>query len=277
MFCTKRCATSQDLARHLRSHQGKAEFQCSMCPRTFVHRANFKQHQRSHLGEKPYKCLPCGRKFGLLNVLKKHHKSHIRKVSDLTKSHNFVHTAKIRFLFFLQGETTKIVTAPKGRRGCISFIDFVHDDKPVEESTLVQPFQANVKLLLSSSMMESGENDDNETIAVPMDAAASVVDNEEQPSPNPTHRPPPAYIPSGQYIQSTNRVTPLSQMRALADYGEIGPYQIGSESQHGSSSNTLMPLESSQQQQYSEQFQTGMFSILENNSLFSNRFVCISS
>ncbi|TRY62622.1 hypothetical protein TCAL_10248 [Tigriopus californicus] len=114
ILCPKRCATKQDLDRHLFSHRGEAIFQCSFCPKSFIHRANYKQHVRSHLGQKPYKCVPCDKSFGLLGVLRKHQKSHKRK-----------------------GDHTQIVTAPKGRRGHMSYIDFA--DAPSPEPEIMQP------------------------------------------------------------------------------------------------------------------------------------------
>ena len=54
------------------------------------------------MGEKPYNCHPCGKSYGLLSVLRKHQKLHERK-----------------------GDKTRIVTAPKGRRGTLSYIDYV--------------------------------------------------------------------------------------------------------------------------------------------------------
>ena len=90
MFCPKRCATKQDLDRHLMSHRGEAIFQCQYCEKSFVHRASLKKHQRGHLGERPYRCNPCDKNFGLLSVLQKHQKSHIRKVSKSQTILNFV-------------------------------------------------------------------------------------------------------------------------------------------------------------------------------------------
>ena len=81
MFCPKRCATKQDLDRHLMSHRGETIFQCSFCPKSFVHRASLKKHHRGHLRERPYQCHPCGKSYGLLTVLQKHQKSHERKVN----------------------------------------------------------------------------------------------------------------------------------------------------------------------------------------------------
>eukprot|EP00095_Tigriopus_kingsejongensis_P002989 maker-scaffold250_size238258-snap-gene-1.18 protein:Tk02989 transcript:maker-scaffold250_size238258-snap-gene-1.18-mRNA-1 annotation:"zinc finger protein 883-like" len=110
ILCPKKCATKQDLDRHLFSHRGEAIFQCNYCPKSFIHRANYRQHTRSHLGQRPYKCLPCNKGFGLLGVLRKHQKSHRRK-----------------------GDHTQIITAPKGRRGHMSYIDYADAPSPQSE------------------------------------------------------------------------------------------------------------------------------------------------
>ncbi len=102
MFCPKRCATKQDLDRHLLSHRGDAAFQCSFCPRSFVHRASLRKHQIAHLGQKPYQCIPCKKSYGLLSVLKKHFLAHERK-----------------------SDQTRLVIAPKGRKGCLTYIDYL--------------------------------------------------------------------------------------------------------------------------------------------------------
>lgn len=60
---------------------------------------------RGHLGERPYKCLPCEKSFGMLSVLQKHQKSHDRK-----------------------GDKTHVISAPKGHRGSLSYIDFIDKD-----------------------------------------------------------------------------------------------------------------------------------------------------
>ena len=93
------------------------------------------------------------------------------------------------------------MTAPKGRRGCLSYIDFgtaedddVDDDDEDKATAIVATAAAH-----------------NLSSAAP--AAAAVV-----------HVAPQAYIPSApQYIQSTYTITPLSQMQVLhgGEYGEI--------------------------------------------------------
>ena len=85
MFCPRRCATRQDLERHLSSiHRGDRSFRCPHCMKTYAHRTNYKQHLRSHEGEKPYKCIPCDKAFSVILGLRKHQKSHQRKVNEYT-------------------------------------------------------------------------------------------------------------------------------------------------------------------------------------------------
>eukprot|EP00095_Tigriopus_kingsejongensis_P000556 maker-scaffold991_size72796-snap-gene-0.10 protein:Tk00556 transcript:maker-scaffold991_size72796-snap-gene-0.10-mRNA-1 annotation:"hypothetical protein CAPTEDRAFT_99760" len=82
----QKCATQQDLDRHLFSNRGEAIFQCNYCPKSFIHRANYCQHTRSHLGQRSYKCLPCNKDFGLLGVFRKHQKFHRRKALKFVKN-----------------------------------------------------------------------------------------------------------------------------------------------------------------------------------------------
>ena len=108
MYCPKRCATRQDLDRHLVSHRGESLFSCPFCPRKFVHRASLRRHQRSHRGERPYHCHACGKSYGLLSLLQKHQDWHRRK-----------------------GDETVIYTAPKGQRGILSYIGLPNTHLPI--------------------------------------------------------------------------------------------------------------------------------------------------
>ena len=121
MYCPKRCATKQDLDRHLRSHSGEANLVCQICNRTFVHRKTYTNHVRKHLGIKPYHCNLCNKNFGALNTLKKHQSSHQRK-----------------------GDNTRIVTARRGNRDgpAISFIEIYEEAVPVREEVTVNKIQS---------------------------------------------------------------------------------------------------------------------------------------
>ena len=108
--CEKKCATKQDLNRHVKSihaeNSSQGNFRCDFCAKAFNHRATYKGHLRAHLGERPYRCVPCGSSFGLLGVLRKHQLSHQRK-----------------------GDRTKLISAPKGKKGFLSYIDFDHQQQ----------------------------------------------------------------------------------------------------------------------------------------------------
>jgi len=105
-LCLRRFATRQDLSRHVASRHKETrperveQFRCQQCLRTFSHQSTLRQHARTHLTNRPYKCIPCGKAFGLLCVLVKHQKAHERK-----------------------GDNTRLVRAPKGRRGCLSYVE----------------------------------------------------------------------------------------------------------------------------------------------------------
>ena len=78
------------------------------------------------MGERPYHCHPCGKAYGLLSVLRKHQKLHERKVLLATYNKNFNYLPTYFFVVqILQGDKTRIVTAPKGRKNVLSYIDFI--------------------------------------------------------------------------------------------------------------------------------------------------------
>ena len=48
MFCPRRCATRQDLERHVSSiHRGDRSYRCPHCMKTYAHRANYRDDQKS--------------------------------------------------------------------------------------------------------------------------------------------------------------------------------------------------------------------------------------
>ena len=140
MFCPKRCATKQDLDRHLISHRGEALYPCAYCAKRFVHRASLTRHQRGHLGERPYHCQVCGKGFGLLSVLQKHQKFHEKK-----------------------GDRTEIITAPKGQRGHCQYsrIVFTSDFHAADMKNQVE-YQTEQQMY---QVMEMDNQEETESIA----------------------------------------------------------------------------------------------------------------
>ena len=150
MYCPKRCATKQDLDRHLGSHRGELVFQCAFCSRRFVHRSSLTRHQRGHLGERPYHCQLCNKGFGLLSVLRKHHKYHEKK-----------------------GDKTQIVTAPKGQRGTLSYIAEI--PPPPVKDQFISDYQSEQPIY---QVMEMDNQEETESIA--MDILGLLGDEQEQ-------------------------------------------------------------------------------------------------
>ena len=142
MYCPKRCATKQDLDRHLSSHLGKASFNCAFCARNFVHRASLTRHQRAHLGQRPYNCQVCGKNFGLLSVLQKHQKYHEKK-----------------------GDRTQIVTAPKGQRGTnkFTYIAFAEIPPVKDQNQFMSEYQTEQQIY---QVMEMNNQEETESIAM---------------------------------------------------------------------------------------------------------------
>jgi uncharacterized Zn-finger protein len=120
------------------SHRGEAVFQCSFCPRSFVHRASLKKHQRRHLGERPYQCHPCRKSYGLLSVLKKHQKAHERK-----------------------GDLTRLFTASKGQRGTLTYVDYAEESQgtlqKITDLSQMQVVEASSLTAVTRSRQSSGE------------------------------------------------------------------------------------------------------------------------
>ncbi|XP_052894386.1 zinc finger protein 420-like [Anopheles moucheti] len=59
-LCSKKFAVVEKLKIHQRVHTGERPFECSFCPRTFLHFSDRKRHEMAaHTGERPFKCKLC--------------------------------------------------------------------------------------------------------------------------------------------------------------------------------------------------------------------------
>ncbi len=106
--------------------------------------------------------------------------------------------------YCFQGDNTVLVTAPKGRRGCISYIDFAadcqsrpdHDQPPLAQQPAYQP---------QHQLHEEEEPAPPPPPPVEASGGFSVEHNH------------PVYIPGVQYLPQRRRrtFTPLSQMQVI--------------------------------------------------------------
>ncbi|KAI8431652.1 hypothetical protein MSG28_016131 [Choristoneura fumiferana] len=58
--------------RHAVIHTGVRRWQCSQCPKTFLHQSSIYTHKLVHTGEKPYVCQICSKAFTQSGSLQTH-------------------------------------------------------------------------------------------------------------------------------------------------------------------------------------------------------------
>lgn len=62
----------QNMKRHLLTHSGEKQHQCTYCSAKFLRLSHLQRHQRTHTGEKPYACNQCAKTFSRSDKLKYH-------------------------------------------------------------------------------------------------------------------------------------------------------------------------------------------------------------
>ncbi|KAK8767497.1 hypothetical protein V5799_005722 [Amblyomma americanum] len=75
--CPKSFRRAQDLATHVRRHEGGKPYRCSICDKTFCTAFELDQHTPSHTGERAYSCRCCPQKFVTRSALHNHLPTHL--------------------------------------------------------------------------------------------------------------------------------------------------------------------------------------------------------
>lgn len=93
-FCDQTFKQDKNLKLHIREKHvadDQKRYQCSMCPRGFVHKQSFEAHLNSHTNNKPYKCQYCTNAYQNDPNLRAHmRKHHLDKIENRATSYNNV-------------------------------------------------------------------------------------------------------------------------------------------------------------------------------------------